>query len=107
MTNQVMMYCKVCEDSTVHVQPSTSHLLHLILSLITLGLWIFIWILVALNNITQAQCTACGVQKGIFGSTSGGIRKTPTPDTHKRCPDCRELILMDAKKCKHCGCLVK
>lgn len=26
-----------------------------------------------------------------------------TPDTHVRCPDCRELIRMDAKKCKHCG----
>lgn len=29
----------------------------------------------------------------------------PGPDykAHKRCPDCRELILMDAVKCKHCG----
>lgn len=29
----------------------------------------------------------------------------PGPDytTHKRCPDCRELVLMDAIKCKHCG----
>lgn len=31
----------------------------------------------------------------------GGI--DPTPDTHVKCPDCRELVLMDAKKCKHCG----
>lgn len=27
----------------------------------------------------------------------------PNPDTHVRCPDCRELVLMDARKCKHCG----
>lgn len=27
----------------------------------------------------------------------------PTPDTHVRCPDCRELVRMDARKCKHCG----
>lgn len=27
----------------------------------------------------------------------------PTPETHVRCPDCRELILKDARKCKHCG----
>lgn len=26
-----------------------------------------------------------------------------TPDTHVRCPDCRELVRMDARKCKHCG----
>ena len=27
----------------------------------------------------------------------------PTPETHVRCPDCRELVRMDATKCKHCG----
>lgn len=26
-----------------------------------------------------------------------------TPETHVRCPDCRELVRMDARKCKHCG----
>lgn len=28
---------------------------------------------------------------------------SPGPDTHVRCPDCRELVRMDAIKCKHCG----
>lgn len=27
----------------------------------------------------------------------------PTPETHVRCPECRELVLKDARKCKHCG----
>ena len=26
-----------------------------------------------------------------------------TPDTHVKCPDCRELVIRDARKCKHCG----
>lgn len=26
-----------------------------------------------------------------------------SPDTHVRCPDCRELVRKDARKCKHCG----
>lgn len=26
-----------------------------------------------------------------------------TADSHVRCPDCRELVRKDAKKCKHCG----
>ena len=26
----------------------------------------------------------------------------PTPNTHIRCPDCRELVLKDARVCKHC-----
>lgn len=28
----------------------------------------------------------------------------PTPETHVKCPDCREFVLRDARKCKHCGC---
>jgi phosphotransferase system glucose/maltose/N-acetylglucosamine-specific IIC component len=28
----------------------------------------------------------------------------PTPQTHVRCPECRELVLRDARKCKHCFC---
>lgn len=31
---------------------------------------------------------------------------TPTPETHVRCPDCRELVFMDAVKCKHCGAIL-
>lgn len=27
----------------------------------------------------------------------------PTSETHVRCPDCRELVRIDATKCKHCG----
>jgi len=27
----------------------------------------------------------------------------PTEKTHVRCPDCREWVLPDARKCKHCG----
>ena len=28
----------------------------------------------------------------------------PSPATHVLCPECRELVLRDARKCKHCGC---
>lgn len=27
-----------------------------------------------------------------------------TPDTHVKCPDCKELVRKDARVCKHCGC---
>lgn len=29
--------------------------------------------------------------------------EAPTPETHVRCPDCKELVRKDARKCKHCG----
>lgn len=28
----------------------------------------------------------------------------PSPRTHIKCPDCRELVLKGARVCKHCGC---
>lgn len=31
-------------------------------------------------------------------------QNAPTPETHVRCPECRELVIRDARKCKHCGC---
>lgn len=34
----------------------------------------------------------------------GGDGLAPSPRTHVRCPDCRELVLRDANVCKHCGC---
>lgn len=30
-------------------------------------------------------------------------RPGPNFTTHRRCPDCKELILIGATKCKHCG----
>lgn len=27
----------------------------------------------------------------------------PRPDTHVRCPDCKELVHNEARACKHCG----
>ena len=29
--------------------------------------------------------------------------EAPRPQTHVRCPDCRELVRKDARRCKHCG----
>jgi len=89
VANQVMMDCSNCGKSTMHVQPSTSHVLHLLLSLITFGAWIVVWLIIAANNKSQATCIVCGQQVGLFGSTRGGAKGIkPISDTHVRCPDC-------------------
>ena len=31
-------------------------------------------------------------------------KSTPSPRTHVKCLDCRELVIKDARICKHCGC---
>lgn len=32
------------------------------------------------------------------------VKQGPSPDTHVKCPDCRELVSMDSRRCEHCGC---
>lgn len=104
MSNQSMEWCDLCQCETLHIQPSTSHLLHLVLSVLTMGFWLPVWFIVARNNATQGKCSQCGREFGAFGSRRGGSTRGPTPETHVKCPDCAELIMKEARVCKHCGC---
>lgn len=36
-------------------------------------------------------------------NSENGVINGPTPKTHVHCPDCRELVIKEAVKCKHCG----
>ena len=93
MTNQVLLYCRNCGKNTLHLQPSTSHVLHLLLSICTFGLWLIVWVLLAHNN--QEVCSICGTKQGLFGDF--GKEKFHRPDPLQvHCPDCKELVLADA-----------
>jgi len=67
-TNQIMAHCRKCNAQTIHLQQGTSHVLHLLLSLITFGIWVPVWALVAISNSGQKHCTQCGKLKGLFGT---------------------------------------
>lgn len=105
MSAQEMRFCKRCQKETLFVRPTTAHVLHFFLSIVTLGWWIIAWVIIGLNNKSQGQCTVCGTTHGVLGSTVGGnnIKAAPSTDTHVKCPDCAELVLKEARKCKHCG----
>jgi len=50
-----------------------------------------------------------GIPFAIIGALIGlvvdyFVKAQPNEESHVKCPDCRELILKDARKCKHCGC---
>lgn len=105
MGTRTIRPCKNCGDLTRHESNSTSHVLHLLLSLITIGFWLPVWLLVTLSNRSSGACTVCGREVGLFGSSRGGVKgMKPTPDTHVKCPDCAEIIKREARVCKHCGC---
>ena len=55
-------FCKVC-DKQVKVQgKSTSHLLHLVLTLITGGLWLIVWVLIGMGS-GDWRCECCGTER--------------------------------------------
>ena len=57
-------------------------------------------------------CVLSPLLAGIFLLIAGNAKSNAprdevgnliTADTHVHCPDCRELVRRDARKCKHCG----
>lgn len=80
----------------------------------------FIYFLPALNALSKSHASTFGIfLLNLFlgwtlvgwvvaliwsvDNNRSGERK-PSPKTHIRCPDCQELILKEARVCKHCGC---
>ncbi len=60
-----------------------------------------LWILLpfAVFGIKDLAKTLIAEQK----KTNRILGPEPTPETHTKCTECSELVLKDAKKCKHCG----
>ena len=58
MANLSRAYCPVCTKYGPAQWDSPSHVLHFALSLFTVGLWLPIWIFVALSG--KRHCQACG-----------------------------------------------
>lgn len=53
--------------------------------------------------------TVLGWIIALVWAATGNVSKhgTATPQTHVKCPDCAELVLRDARVCKHCGCKLR
>ncbi|ATG73659.1 hypothetical protein AN401_07145 [Zobellella denitrificans] len=55
-------YCKSCERRVVVFRKGTNHILHLLLSIITFGLWLIIWFGCAVK-FGGWRCTECGSKR--------------------------------------------
>ena len=54
-------YCPDCGRNVLIRRPGTNHVLHLLLSCLTLGLWLPVWLLCSIK-IGGWRCTVCGLQ---------------------------------------------
>jgi len=59
-TKQEMQHCRTSNKVTLHIGKKPSHLLHLILSILTSGIWLIIWLFIALSSWDPMRCTDCG-----------------------------------------------
>lgn len=57
---QKSCFCPHCQEQTLALGRTPNHVLHLILSFFTIGLWIPIWILISLGKIGGYRCSKCG-----------------------------------------------
>ena len=59
-TENIMYPCSVCQKQTVHIQKRINHILHLLLSVLFIGLWLLVWIGIAIFGDRTPVCTICG-----------------------------------------------
>lgn len=57
-----------------------------------------------LLSILISPLLACILVLALGSKQQAVVSGAPTPETHVKCPDCRELVLREARVCKHCGC---
>lgn len=64
-TETANIYCEECDNRTLHERRihDVSHLLHLVLTFCTCGLWLFVWMTCILfPDKDKWRCTDCGTK---------------------------------------------
>lgn len=55
------IWCDCCEKQVRAIRPRPNHVLHFLITVLTCGWWIFIWLIMGLNAMMGGwRCTACG-----------------------------------------------
>lgn len=54
-------HCHDCDKNVIGEKQTPNHILHLILTVISAGLWVVVWIIIAaISAGREYQCRACG-----------------------------------------------
>lgn len=63
MTTRAQLHCEQCGTPTLHVQDpdSVNHVLHLLITVLLVGIWLPVWIFLAISApIRHLRCSLCG-----------------------------------------------
>ncbi len=60
-TTQLMEHCRYCGKPTLHLEEKPNHILHLLLTIVTMGVWLIVWVLLGMSSrLSSSTCTVCG-----------------------------------------------
>jgi hypothetical protein len=60
---QASGFCSHCGEQRLLLREGPNHVLHLILTVLTFGLWVIVWIAVgARKQARAARCSICGTE---------------------------------------------
>lgn len=64
-----MIACALCKEVTPHQVQKANHGLHFVLTLLTMGLWLFVWVFAAAGGGAKKcqKCALAAQQKAIGG----------------------------------------
>ena len=83
-TINTMTHCYKCQKKTLHIEQKINNILHLLLSVITAGVWIIVWVLLAIFHNKKTQCTVCGHNKGLINDTLTAIKNSDENETKEK-----------------------
>lgn len=63
--HQFMRACTSCGAPRMHVQRKPDHFRHLLLTVLTIGFWIPVWLLVGIFQ-ARPKCMTCGEKPGLL-----------------------------------------
>lgn len=60
--HSLTLFCYRCEIGTGHTKPVANHVLHLILTVLSGGLWLPVWLYATIAGALPAMCSRCGAK---------------------------------------------
>lgn len=79
---QSRRYCPNCQSDVLAVSNSVNHVLHLLLSILTGGLWLLVWLLMA-ASVKDWRCSRCWAitvdsdYRRVWAAEGGQAKATP------------------------------
>ncbi len=65
--SKLQRYCTDCEQHVLGEKNSPNHVLHLLLTLVTVGFWGFIWVFtMVVDAFTPYRCPQCGGNTSVW-----------------------------------------